>query len=113
MLVWVLGSVGMIATLAVIIMTIDEPARDASAGPAYRSGPVGPRELRSFDGQFVRRGYDPGQVDAILERAAATMEAAGLDASGIGRPTAVVPGPGAASQPTSSAGTTLPGSGFS
>lgn len=86
MLVWVLGSVGMVATLAVIIMAIGEPPLRGTQALLHPTGPVGPRELRRFDGAFVRRGYDPGQVDAILERAAATMEAAGLDGSLVSPP---------------------------
>lgn len=70
---WVLGSVLMVlALLSVLaVVSLDEQPDDVPSGP---SGPVTPGELRAFDGRIVTRGYDPGRVDALLERAARTIE---------------------------------------
>ncbi len=77
-MLWVIAATAALVGLVVVVVTVlvetvpVAPLPDASA-PLE----VTPRELREARPPLAWRGYDPGTVDALLARAAATLEAAG------------------------------------
>jgi len=76
--VWLIASVAaVVGGLAVVIATWLESEARTDPVPA---GPVSPQELRNHDLPLAWRGYAPGHVDALLARAATTLEQARVDA---------------------------------
>lgn len=75
---WLIASLAAVAGgLAVVIVTwLESESRTEPAS----TGPVGPEELRDHDLPLAWRGYAPGHVEALLARAAATLEQGRVDA---------------------------------
>jgi DivIVA domain-containing protein len=75
--VWLIASIAaVVGGLAVLIATWLESEAHAEPVP---TGPVTPEELRHHGLPLAWRGYAPGHVDALLARAAATLEQARFD----------------------------------
>lgn len=71
---WLLGTVAIVlAGAGVVIAAMLE---HVAAPPVPRTGEVTPDELRRHDLPVRWRGYDVGAVDALLGRAATTLETA-------------------------------------
>lgn len=73
MVLWVLATVAMLLAMGAIVAIADLDDRP-QATTTVVGGPVTVDELRAFDARLVARGYEPGRVDALLERAARTIE---------------------------------------
>lgn len=71
---WLIASIAaVVGGLAVVIATWLESEARTEPVP---TGPVTPEELRHHGLPLAWRGYAPGHVDALLARAAATLEQA-------------------------------------
>lgn len=82
---WLAAVVVMLAALATVVaVALSESEADPAPWdpPPPDQGPVTPASLRRADLPLVRRGYDPGRVDALLERAAQQLEASPTASSG-------------------------------
>lgn len=80
---WLLCGVSAVLTGLVVVLLPDdgEPVPThlgmSLAGAIDRTRPVTAADLRRVDLPLTRRGYDPGAVDALLERVARQIEGRG------------------------------------